>query len=145
VRDAVDVDGDGVRDPYYHGDVVSLYVDDLAIEIVAYNVGILTAAKEQIAHLLATIEDQVARGEAVDAILLAWESSTLIPALGDPIRLDDAAAYKGKLRAWRDESDDWRWTYEIVTRLEQLTASGVAVFTIARHTGQRMINVYTLT
>jgi len=144
VRDAVDVDGDGVRDPYYHGDIVSLYADDPAIEIVPYNVGNLTTAKEQIAHHLVTIQDQVARGETVDAILLAWESSTLIASLGDPIRLDQAPAYKAKLRGWRDESDDWRWTYEIVTRLEQLTASGVAVFTIAGNTGPRMINVYTL-
>jgi len=144
VRDAVDVDGDGVRDPYYHGDIVSLYADDPTIEIVPYNVGNLTTAKEQIARHLATIQDQVARGEAVDGILLAWESSTLIRSLGDPIRLDQAAAYKAKLREWREESDDWRWTYEIVTRLEQLSASGVAVFTIAGNTGPRMINVYTL-
>jgi hypothetical protein len=144
VRDAVDVDGDGRRDPYYHGDIVSLYADDPAIEIVPYNVGNLTTAKEQIARHLATIQDRVARGATLDAILLAWESSTLIRSLGDPLRVEDAAAYRAKLRAWRDESDDWRWTDEIVTRLEQLAASGVAVFTIAGNTGARMVNVYTL-
>ncbi|MGD2063764.1 MAG: hypothetical protein PVF51_09325 [Nitrospirota bacterium] len=144
VRDAVDVDGDGVRDPYYHGDIVSLYADHPAIEIVPYNVGNLTTAKEQIARHLAKIQNQVARGTAIDAILLAWESSTLISSLDSPVRLDHAAAYKARLREWRDASEDWRSTYEIVNRLERLTAMGVAVFTIAGNTGPRMINVYTL-
>jgi hypothetical protein len=144
VRDAVDVDGDGVRDPYYHGDIVSFYVNDPAIEIVPYVVGNLTTAKEQIAHHLATIQDQIGRGEPLDAILLAWESSTLIISLDDVIRIEHAAAYKARLRKWRDENDEWRWTYEIVMRLEDIAASGVAVYTIAGNSGERMINIYTL-
>ena len=99
-------------------------------------------AKRAILRRLQDVEWRVLAGEPIDAVLLAWESSTLRSSFGPDLRVEDADAYKRLVASWGDESVSWRTTAEIIAELEHLVASGVAVYTIAGNSGRGAVNAY---
>jgi hypothetical protein len=141
---AWDIDLDGVGEPYYHGDLVALFMDHPAISVVPYPVRNLAGSKLEIVEHLQTIRRQVLLGEPLDALLLPWESSTLISSFGEDLRVYNAAACQKRLRAWSEKWPSWKQSYDIIRALEAVADLGVLVFTIAGNCGPRMINTYSL-
>lgn len=138
----VDVDRDRVREPYYHGDVVSLFLAHPRLLALPYSVEKGQPAKAEILRNLRLIKEQIHQGQAIDGVVLAWESSTLISALEKPLRLENAQLYKSTIRRWGKTSDTWRLSHEIILALEDLTTMGVRVYTIAGNSGSGMVNTY---
>lgn len=138
----IDLDRDRIREPLYHGDLVSRVLAHPDIEITPFPLpegvlplmGILTNLNQ--------IHEQIQAGRPFDAVLLPWESSTLIMAFDPPLRRHLAEDYIRLLEQWGENNPTWALTYQIIRRLETITASGVAVFTIAGNGGSRMINTY---
>lgn len=142
VNDAFDIDGDRRRDPYYHGDIVRIFLKGRGIEAVPYVVGDPSRAKEQILHQLNRIREQRAVGGRIDGLVLAWESSTLLSAFEGPLVPEERKALQERIRQWSEDSDSWRTTYRIILALEELARDGVAVYTIAGNAGVRAVNTY---
>jgi hypothetical protein len=138
-HDAIDIDGDRRRDPYYHGDVVSLYVASKRIEVVAYPIREVASPKPEILGHLRHIADGDGRPHAV---ILAWESSTLLSAFGEPVEAERGRAYKQVVRYWAEQSESWQLTWEIIRAMEDLVDAGVEVFTIAGNAGRGVVNTY---
>jgi hypothetical protein len=140
--DAVDVDGDGVRDPYYHGDIVARYVAHPAVEVLPYAVTDLVRPKRDIVRQLDRIARDVRAGARVDAVVLAWESSTLASAFDRPLRAERATTYKTLVRAWGARDPAWADTAAVIQAIEELVAAGTTVYTIAGNAGRGMVNTY---
>jgi hypothetical protein len=142
VYDAVDVDGDGIRDACYHGDLIRVFASGEGIEIVPYPVHGYREPKREILLQLRRLARQVRDGIRIDAAILAWESSTLISALGgsiDPARIAD---YKKTIESWGADSVSWHLTYRIILAIEDLASAGVDVYTIAGNSGRGAVNTY---
>lgn len=144
INGVLDADRDRIPEPYYHGDIVSIYVSHPDVEILPYQISNLAGAKEMILRHLEAIDGQVGRGEQIDALVLSWESSTLISALEKPLRPGHAERYKAQIRSWGEDSASWRQSYNIIRALEKLVDRGVRVFTIAGNSGAGMVNTYSL-
>jgi hypothetical protein len=141
-HDAVDIDGDRRRDPYYHGDIVGILASGEGIEVLPYPIHDIRDSKGEILRCLRTIAAEVRGGERIDAVLLAWESSTLLSVFGetvDPARVEE---YQSTLLTWSATSESWRKTMEIILAIENLTASGTVVYTIAGNSGRGSVNTY---
>lgn len=140
--DAVDIDGDRRRDPLYHGDVVSLLLGGEGVDVVPYPLADPTRPKPEIADRLSQIRDDVGGGVPIDAVLLCWESSTLVSAFGPLLAVGRETACQAVIRSWATTSEAWRETVAVIDALEDLTALGVTVVTIAGNSGVRMVNTY---
>jgi hypothetical protein len=138
-HDAVDIDGDWRRDPYYHGDIVSLYVAQEGIEVVAYPIREVAAPKPEILDHLRRIASEERR---LDAVILAWESSTLMSAFGGTVEAERVRDYKQVIRYWAEQSDSWQLTWEIIRAMEDVVDAGVEVYTIAGNAGRGIVNTY---
>lgn len=141
--DAFDLDADGLRDPIYHGDLVCTFLRGGRIETVAFPVPGRGDVKSDLLARLREIDVRKRAGDAIDAVMFCWESSTLVSAFGDTLRECDRERYRETIRAWGQTSDDWRRTYEIILALEQLARDGVNVVTIAGNSGRAWVNTYT--
>ncbi len=138
----VDADRDWIREPYYHGDVVSMFVAHPSVAVIPYPVRDNKSAKADILAALRRIQQQRNAGEPIDAVLLPWESSTLISAFEKPLQLSYVTTYKAQIRQWGESQDSWRETSDIIDALEALAAGGALVYTIAGNGGRGMVNAY---
>ncbi len=138
----VDVDRDRIREPYYHGDVVSLFLAHPDISAIPYPMEKGIPSKKEILRNLRLIKKQVETGKKLEAVLLAWESSTLISAIEKPLRLENAEKYKALIQQWGSTSQSWNLSYEIIVALEDLTNMGLQVYTISGNAGPGMVNTY---
>jgi len=142
LHDAADIDGDFQPDPYYHGDLVRLFVATEGIETLEFPVFDLGNPKRDILAQLQNIRRQVDAGVRVDAVLLCWESSTLVSAFGDSLRSSELPRYRSTIRRWGTTSESWRLTDAIIAALEELTERGLTVVTIAGNAGIGWVNTY---
>ena len=138
----IDLDRDWVREPYYHGDLVGMILAHPAVAIVPYAIRDSAKSKQEILRNLEHIKHQLGLGERLDAVLLPWESSTLISAFERPLQLDHAEAYKARLKDWGKTEASWRLSYDIIRALEALVEAGTQVYTIAGNGGPGMVNTY---
>jgi len=137
----VDLDQDHEREAYYHGDLVHIIAAHPQFSFLHYP---MRAGPSPMAEILANLRKMRVRQERypVDALILSWESSTLISAFETPLRLEHAAHYKALLRDWGKQYSVWRDTYAIILELEALVRAGVQVYTIAGNGGSRMVNTF---
>ncbi|MGB0712735.1 MAG: hypothetical protein ACPGUC_04165 [Gammaproteobacteria bacterium] len=145
----VDLDRDRSREPLYHGDVVEMLLAHPDIQVLRYPLPGDRTPMEGILHQLRKVMGD-ARDHHIDAVLLPWESSTLISALEPrdpleaqrPLRPRDVARYVETVRGWGRTSDVWKVTYDIIRALEALSATGMKVYTIAGNGGRGMVNTF---
>ncbi|GGO76820.1 hypothetical protein GCM10011348_04940 [Marinobacterium nitratireducens] len=137
----LDVDSDRRREPYFHGDLVRLIASHPDIAFMLYPIPAGIHPLDAILLNLREIRARLAH-QSVDAVLLAWESSTLISAFDEPFRPDARERYKSRLRQWAEEGGDWRRTLAIIDELETLSRQGVLVVTIAGNGGRGMVNTF---
>ncbi len=142
LNDAVDIDGDGHRDPYYHGDIVGLFASGEGIEIVPYRIDDVEHAKTEILSELRRIQLDVIAGNPLDAVVLSWESSTLLKNFGTKLSPDKRGAYKAIVKSWGERFPSWQTSYEIILALEALADAGLEVYTIAGNSGAGAVNTY---
>jgi hypothetical protein len=140
---ATDIDGDGLRENIYHGDLVSLYVGNDDVEILQFPIDESGDAKEQLLASLQKIGALGEAGEPVDAVMFCWESSTLVSSFGATLRPEGRPAYKETIRRWAATDENWRLTHAIIRALEDLASDGVLVVTIAGNSGPAWVNTYT--
>ncbi|MCB1182524.1 hypothetical protein KDM41_03750 [bacterium] len=140
---ATDLDGDGVRENIFHGDLVRLYVGAPGTETVPFGVSDGPDAKRDILTRLGEIRARRRDGERLDAVVFCWESSTLISAIADTLDPADRELYQAIVQGWGRTDTGWRLTAAIIGELEALAADGVIVVTIAGNSGPRWVNTYT--
>ncbi len=137
----LDLDRDQIREPYFHGDLVRLVAASPGLEFFEFPLPGRRHPLEEILENLRKIRTRQSQ-QPMDALVLSWESSSLVSAFDD--RLDTARAdhYKQIVRHWGESDPVWRATVQIIDELEQLVAQGVRVYTIAGNGGPRMINTF---
>lgn len=141
--DAADIDGDGQRDLFYHGDLVSLFLQTDGVIAVPLPIHCHQHAKQEILARLEEILLRYQTGEHFDAVMFCWESSTLISSFGDELDPARRSRYKDLVRRWGRTEESWRLTYEIILALERLSEAGILVVTIAGNSGPAWVNTYT--
>lgn len=138
----MDIDQDGNKEPIYHGDVVKSILNHPDIDVIHYA---LRGDKPAIFELLEQLE-RVRRDifweEPISAVLLPWESSTLISSFETHISQRKTDNYLDTLRKWAGTDDVWKATLEIIQVLEDIVDYGGVVYTIAGNGGARMVNTY---
>ncbi|WP_051785987.1 hypothetical protein [Endozoicomonas numazuensis] len=137
----MDLDDDERREPFYHGDVVRLIASHPQITFIQYPI---LDGKNPMSEILVNIQNILARYEKspVDAMLLSWESSTLISTFSTSLKLEHVGQYKDKVKEMGQRDLVWKTTYQIILALESLTAKGIKVYTIAGNGGTGMINTF---
>ena len=140
--DAIDVDGDGIPDPYCHGDLIALLIAHPGIDVVPYPVTNIRYAKRDIRRHLRQIAREAHTTRRVDAVLLPWESSTLVSSFGRPLQVWQAETYKAIVREWGLRDPAWRHNHDIIRTMEELVTMGVRVYTVAGNSGTGMVNTY---
>ena len=143
VADATDLDSDGLRDPVFHGDLVSLFVSGAGIETVPFAITADEPAKPQIIAQLRSIARRDSLQGDLDAVVFCWESSTPISAVTGTLDPARRAEYRETIRTWGQEDESWRLTHEIILLLQELAARGLVVATIAGNSGPAWVNTYT--
>ncbi len=138
----VDLDGDKIRDPLYHGDLVQLIVQHPQIRVRPYVMSHGKPAMQQLLHNLELIRRDLFWDEPIDAVLIPWESSTLISAFDTELHRESVDQYLDILRTWAGQHESWRLTLEIILVLEDIVDYGGLVFTISGNGGARMVNTY---
>lgn len=138
----VDLDRDWIREPYYHGDMVSLLAAHPTLSLLPYPVRNFQPPKRELLATLQRIKRQVFHGARLDAVLVPWESSTLVSAFDKPLRLENAADYKARIKNWGMTEPTWGLSYEIIRTLESLVDAGLRVYTSAGNGGPGMVNTY---
>ncbi|WP_257279745.1 MULTISPECIES: hypothetical protein [unclassified Endozoicomonas] len=139
----MDLDDDERQEPFYHGDVVRLIASHPQITFIQYPI---LDGKKPMSEILVNLKNIFARyaKQPVDAVLLSWESSTLISTFKAPLELERAGEYKDKVREMGQTDEVWKTTHQIIMALEALTAKGIQVYTIAGNGGTGMINTFSL-
>lgn len=142
----VDLDRDDTKETLYHGDIVASILKHPDIKIVRYPLRSGIKPINALLEQLELIRRDIFWGASLDAVLLPWESSTLIKSFemsGDqslkPERVDFLFEQLAQL-AQRDRV--WHTTLEIIQALEDIVDYGGLVYTIAGNGGARMINTY---
>lgn len=137
----LDLDNDGLPDPLYHGDLVQRIAAHPDLIFLRYPLTRSSTPLLEISRQLALLHHRH-RLQPVDALLLAWESSTLISAFESPLIPEHRSHYKAILRDWSHSQPVWRRSLHIIQQLEALVRDGVQVFTIAGNGGPRMVNTF---
>ncbi|MDX1452319.1 MAG: hypothetical protein R3183_07155 [Oleiphilaceae bacterium] len=137
-----DLDGDARKEPYYHGDVVRLLISHPRIAVVPYVLETGVHNVIAIKRKLELVRRDLFWGEPISAVLLPWESSTLLMAFDHQLRPQKVSQYLAMIRDWGEQDPIWHHTFEIILILEDLVAMGARVFTIAGNGGRRMVNTY---
>lgn len=137
----LDLDDDDLPEPYYHGDLVQIIASDLRLIFLQYPIfDNRPPLKEILARL---VQIRVSYGRfPIDALLLSWESSTLVSAFEKPLRPENVKLYKSLVREWGEQDSTWYATSQIILQLEWLAKQGVRVFTIAGNGGSGMVNTF---
>jgi hypothetical protein len=141
--DAQDIDSDGLRDPVFHGDLVSFFVSGNGIETVPFPVRVEGAAKPQLIEQLQRIVARDSLQGDLDAVVFCWESSTLISAVAGDLDPARRSEYREVVRRWGETDESWQQTHQIICLLQQLAARGLVVATIAGNSGPAWVNTYT--
>lgn len=136
-----DLDRDREKEGYYHGDVVQIIANDPSFSFYTYPMRNGSAPMEEILTNLRKIHVRLATHH-IDALVLSWESSTLISAFEKPLQLENAKQYKSQIRDWGHENPSWQATYKIILMLETLARQGVQIYTIAGNGGPGMVNTF---
>ncbi len=136
-----DLDRDQKRESYYHGDIVKIIANDPRISFFTFPMNNGSTPMEEILQNLRKIHIRM-NVQPIDALILSWESSTLISAFEKPLRVENAKAYKSQIRDWGHESPSWKATYQIILMLEALARQGVQIYTIAGNGGPGMVNTF---
>ncbi|UTW12842.1 hypothetical protein [Marinobacterium rhizophilum] len=137
----LDLDGDQIKEPYYHGDLVRLIAAHPDLSFFLYPIASDRPPLESIVLNLREIRARLER-QPVDAVLLSWESSTLISAFEVPLYRSRAAHYLTQLEEWNESGGNWASTVAIIRELEALADAGVTVVTIAGNGGRGMVNTF---
>lgn len=137
----LDVDSDRRKEPYFHGDLVRLIASHPDLAFLLYPISNRVHPLDSILLNLRELRARLPR-QPIDAVLLAWESSTLISAFGQPLQPDGRERYKSRLRQWAEEGGDWNRTLAIIDELEFLANQGILVVTIAGNGGRGMVNTF---
>ena len=136
-----DIDNDDQAEPIYHGDLVQMLAANQNINFINYPI---RNYQNPMAEILSNLRKINARMglQPVNALVLSWESSTLISTFDQPLRRHHAQKYKNKIHEMGADSPVWRDTWHIIQELEALALKGVAVYTIAGNGGRNMINTF---
>ncbi|ARU58946.1 hypothetical protein OLMES_4958 [Oleiphilus messinensis] len=138
----IDIDADQQREPLYHGDIVSRLVSHPDIEIRRFPIQQGQLPIAEILRNLVEIRKYVFWQEPIEAVLLPWESSTLISAFSDSLNPEQVDQYVATLSTWGRTDPVWKLTFQIISVLEDIVDYGVPVYTIAGNGGSRMVNTY---
>lgn len=137
----LDLDADDLPEPFYHGDLVEMIAAHPQLIFLRYPLAHNGAPMAEILQRLQQIETRFGQ-HPVDALLLSWESSTLISAFEKPLRRDNVKHYQALIRDWGQLYPVWQQSWQIIRQLERLAALGVQVFTIAGNGGRGMVNTF---
>ena len=137
----LDLDDDGQKEPIYHGDLVRMIAAHPGITFISYPILDGWNPMTAIRASLRTILDRYPK-QTLDALILSWESSTLISAFEKPLRRERGEYYKTVVKKMGESYSVWQTTYDIILMLEQLVAKGVRVYTIAGNGGRNMVNTF---
>ena len=137
----MDLDNDDRKEPFYHGDVVRLIASHPQITFLHYPI---QDGVNPMAEILDNLRNIQARRlkQPVDALLLSWESSTLISAFERPLKRENADKYKAVVKQMGEKYRVWQLTSHIIDALEQLAKQGVQVYTISGNGGRGMVNTF---
>ena len=138
----LDLDRDKDREPLFHGDIVSLFASDPQIHVLPYVMAQDAPPQQEILRQLKEVRKHVFWGEPLHALVLSWESSTLVSAFEKPLQQVHVGEYKERVRQWGLDEETWRLSYEIIRLLEDIAETGVLVYTIAGNGGSGMVNTY---
>ncbi|WP_281647907.1 hypothetical protein [Parendozoicomonas sp. Alg238-R29] len=136
-----DIDEDEQAEPFYHGDLVKMLAAHRNINFISYPIRNNQAPMADILENLRKISTRMSV-QPIDALVLSWESSTLISSFEQPLQKNKARQYIETVKSMGKESQIWLDTWKIIQELELLTLKGVAVYTIAGNGGRRMINTF---
>ncbi len=137
----VDIDDDDQKEPLYHGDLVRLLASNNQITFITYPIQDNRVPIKEILTNLRKIHTRFSQ-QPIDALVLSWESSTLISTFGKTLYKQQAEQYKLKVKELGAQSEVWRDTFQIILELEKLTEKGVMVYTIAGNGGRNMVNTF---
>ncbi|MBB1486730.1 hypothetical protein H4O21_08925 [Oceanospirillum sp. D5] len=137
----LDLDNDELPEPYYHGDLVQMIASHPSFIFLRYPIRDSSQPLKAILTQLARIKTGFARFP-VDALILSWESSTLISAFEKPLKRENVKHYKALIREWGHSHSVWYYSRQIIHNIEWLTERGVRVFTIAGNGGSGMVNTF---
>lgn len=136
-----DLDRDKKRETYYHGDVVKLIAANPRFSFFTFPMRNVSTPMEEILTNLRKIHIRM-QTQPLDALILSWESSTLISAFEKPLKKENVKIYKSQIRDWGHESPSWQATYQVILMLETLAREGVQIYTIAGNGGPGMVNTF---
>lgn len=137
----LDLDNDELPEPYYHGDLVQIIASDPRLIFIQYPISDNRPPLDEILTRLKQIRVNFER-LPVDALLLSWESSTLVSAFEKPLKPENVKLYKSLVREWGETDSIWYATSQIILQLEWMARQGVTVFTIAGNGGSGMVNTF---
>ncbi|AMO57206.1 hypothetical protein GZ77_16615 [Endozoicomonas montiporae] len=137
----VDIDNDEVKEPFYHGDIVRMIAAHPRITFITYPIQDDRSPMSEIRRNLQKINARL-QIQPLDALVLSWESSTLISAFDQPLKRSSVDRYKKQIHAMGREDPVWNDTYEIILLLEKIVNYGVAVYTISGNGGRGMVNTF---
>jgi len=137
----LDLDADDLPEPFYHGDLVEMIAAHPQLIFLRYPLAHNGTPMAEILQRLQQIETRFAQ-HPVDALLLSWESSTLISAFEKPLRRDNVKHYQALIRDWGRQYPVWQQSWQIIRQLERLATLGIKVFTIAGNGGRGMVNTF---
>ncbi len=137
----LDLDDDDQKEPIYHGDLIRLIAAHPGITFISYPILDGWNPMSAIRNNLKTILDRYPK-QTLDALILSWESSTLISAFEKPLRRERAEHYKTIVKTMGERYPVWKTTHEIILMLEQLVEKGIRVYTIAGNGGRNMVNTF---
>ncbi|MCW8884724.1 MAG: hypothetical protein OQK12_05640 [Motiliproteus sp.] len=137
----VDLDQDDEREPYYHGDMVHLIAAHPRFSFHHYPMRNNAQPLEEILVNLKKIDASMPY-RPIDALILSWESSTLISSFEKPLRRQNVGIYRWQLKQWGLSTRSWQATEEIIEMLEILADQNIQIFTIAGNGGRGMVNTF---
>lgn len=138
----LDIDGDRIREPLFHGDLVRILVQHPLIKILPYSLRHGANPLEELERNLALIRKDLFWGEPIDAVLLPWESSTLVSAFAEELSASSVDDYVNVVYQWGRRDEVWLRTWNIILLLEDIIEYGAKVYTISGNGGPRMVNTY---
>lgn len=137
----LDLDDDETPEPLYHGDIVQIIASHPRFIFLQYPLGYtrrpLLSIYRQLKQIRANSEQL-----RVDALILSWESSTLISTFGQTLNPEHLTAYKQQIEQWGESESVWKETADIIAELERLSQQGIRVYTIAGNGGKNMVNTF---
>lgn len=134
-----DLDKDRSREPIYHGDVVEMLIQHPRIQVIRYPIPADRQLMDGVLYELRKLQADVPALD-VDAILLPYESSTLVSSLDEELQRDKVDQYVDTLRRWGERDQVWATTHAVIRQMETLINDGVEVVTIAGNGGSGMVN-----